>query len=61
MSRRNILEVIEDIKQALSNDKEMSVKKISDGVYDIFFSEVSVMFVVKLFLWNNLILFIAPS
>jgi len=32
MSRRNILEVIEDIKGVLSNDKEMSVKRISEGI-----------------------------
>lgn len=32
MSRRNILEVIEDIKKVLSNDKEISVKKISEEI-----------------------------
>jgi len=32
MSRRNILEVIEDIKKILSNDKEMSVKRISEEI-----------------------------
>lgn len=32
MSRRNILDVIEDIKKILSNEKEMSVKKISEKI-----------------------------
>ena len=32
MTRRNILEVIEDIKKVLSNNKEMSVKKISEKI-----------------------------
>ena len=32
MSRRNILEVIEDIKKVLSKDEEMSVKKISEKI-----------------------------
>lgn len=32
MSRRNILEIIEDIKKVLAKDKEMSVKKISEEI-----------------------------
>jgi predicted transcriptional regulator len=32
MSRRNILEVIEDIKKALSKGEELSVKGISEKV-----------------------------
>tara|TARA_Y100000310_G_scaffold266433_1_gene277912 strand:+ start:104 stop:319 length:216 start_codon:yes stop_codon:yes gene_type:complete len=32
MSRRNILEVIEDIKKILSKGEEMSVKKISEKI-----------------------------
>ena len=32
MSRRNILEVIEDIKKVLSKEDEMSVKKISEHI-----------------------------
>jgi|TARA_B100001971_G_C18046490_1_gene460496 predicted RNA-binding protein with RPS1 domain len=32
MSRRNILEVIEDIKRVLSKGDEMSVKKISNEI-----------------------------
>ena len=32
MSRRNILEVIEDIKKLLSKEKELSVKKISEKI-----------------------------
>ena len=32
MSRRNILEVIEDIKKVLSRDEEMSVKRISEKI-----------------------------
>jgi Mn-dependent DtxR family transcriptional regulator len=32
MPRRNILEVIEDIKKVLSKEKEMSVKRISEKI-----------------------------
>lgn len=32
MSRRSILNVIEDINETLSNKKEMSVKKISEEI-----------------------------
>ena len=32
MSRRNILEVIEDIKKVLSNENELSVKRISEKI-----------------------------
>ena len=32
MSRRNILDVIEDIKKVLSKGEEMSVKRISEKV-----------------------------
>jgi predicted transcriptional regulator len=32
MSRRNILEVIEDIQKILSKEKEMSVKGISEKI-----------------------------
>jgi Mn-dependent DtxR family transcriptional regulator len=32
MSRRSILDVIEDIKKILSNGKEMSVKRISEKI-----------------------------
>ena len=32
MSRRNILDVIEDIKKVLSKREEMSVKRISEKV-----------------------------
>ena len=32
MSRRNILEVIKDIKKVLSKGKEMSVKRISEKI-----------------------------
>ena len=32
MSRRNILDVIEDIKKILSKGEEMSVKKISEKI-----------------------------
>lgn len=32
MSRRNILEVIEDIKKILSKEDEMSVKRISEKI-----------------------------
>jgi Mn-dependent DtxR family transcriptional regulator len=32
MSRRNILDVIEDIKKILSNGEEMSVKRISEKI-----------------------------
>ena len=32
MSRRNILEVIEDIKKVLSKGEEMSVKRVSEKI-----------------------------
>lgn len=32
MSRRSILNIIEDIKKILSNGKDMSVKKISEEI-----------------------------
>lgn len=32
MSRRNILDVIEDIKKVLSKENELSVKRISESI-----------------------------